>query len=125
MRAAEAQQAGLTEDKLAKVADYESSDLSERDKMALRYADQVKFHPQGVTEGFLAELRKHFSDAEISEIAFTIGVYGVTHHWSSSVGEDVLDETTGESLVDPEGPFGKDGFTQLYSALHRPLPDRD
>jgi len=122
MRAAEAQQAGLTEEKLAKVVDYEASDLPEREKLALRYADQVRFHPQGVSAEFLAELKRYFSDAEICEIAVTTMTYALSHSLASSIGEDALDEA-GESLVDPHGPFGKDGFTQLYSPLRVPLPD--
>jgi hypothetical protein len=108
----------LTEAHLQQVADYECSDLSEREKWALRYIDQVKYNPQGVTDEFMAGLRHYFTDAEINELAVTVMSYSIFHHWRSSIGEDVVDEH-GVSLADPDGPFGRDGFfasTMPYSS---------
>jgi hypothetical protein len=99
------------------VVDFENSDLTEREKMALRYAEQVKYYPQGITDEFFAELKQHFSDAEICEIGYILLAYGGAHNFLSSIREDVLDEN-GESLVSPDGPFGKDGFPLVFNT-HR------
>jgi hypothetical protein len=95
--------------------DYEDSDLSAREKWALRYADLVKYNPQGVRDEFLSDLRAYFSDEEINEIAVTVMSYSVFHHWRSSLGEDIVSED-GLSLADPDGPFGRDGFTIVRSS---------
>ena len=96
-RTAEGQQAGLTNEKILKVQNYERTDLSEREKMALRYADKLKLDPQSVDEEFITELKRHFSDAEICEIGYIMMAYGGAHNFLSSIKEDVLDEN-GESL---------------------------
>ncbi len=58
-------------------ADFENSDLSEREKMALRFVDFLKYNPQGVSEEFLDDLKGQFSDSEIVEMGFFMGAYGV------------------------------------------------
>ena len=92
----------MTNEKISKVRDYERSDLSEREKMALRYADALKLDPQGVTEEFLDRLRSHFSDAEICEMGYFMMAYGGAHNFLSSIKERVLDDD-GNDISDTDG----------------------
>ncbi len=61
---------GLTEDLVAELFDYESSErFSEREKAALRYADAFKRGEHAIdSDAVFAELHKHFSDEEIIEL---------------------------------------------------------
>ena len=70
VRSAAAIAAGLTEEKVQEVWNYESSTLlSEREKVALRFADHMKHDiDKADDDAFYAELRKHFSDSEIVEL---------------------------------------------------------
>ena len=70
--------------------------------MALRFADALKYNPQGVTDEFLEELKQHFSDAQIVEIGFFMGAYGGAHNLFSAVKERVLDDD-GHDISDAEG----------------------
>jgi len=63
---------GATEDLVAKLADYEHSDLSERTKAALRLADRLTGEHPAVEEPFYDELRRHFSDDQILDLGMTI-----------------------------------------------------
>ena len=63
---------GATEDLVAKLADYEASDLPERTKMALRLADRLTGDTPAVDEAFHDELRRHFSDEQILDLGMTI-----------------------------------------------------
>jgi len=63
---------GATEDLVAKLADYEHSDLSERTKAALRLADRLTGENPAVDEPFYDELRRHFSDDQILDLGMTI-----------------------------------------------------
>jgi hypothetical protein len=45
-----------------------SHDLSERERLALEYADRVSATPVDVSENFFAELRQLFSEREIVEL---------------------------------------------------------
>jgi len=70
--------------------------------MALRYADRLKLGPWGLDEAFIAQLKKHFSDEEISEIGYIMLAYGGAHNFLSSIGERVFDED-GNDLEQAEG----------------------
>jgi alkylhydroperoxidase family enzyme len=63
---------GATEDLVAKLADYERSDLPERTKMALRLADRLTGETPAVDDTFHDELRRHFSDEQILDLGMTI-----------------------------------------------------
>jgi alkylhydroperoxidase family enzyme len=63
---------GATEDLVAKLADYEESDLPERTKMALRYADRLWSSSPVIDPAFHAELRRHFTDDQILDLGMTI-----------------------------------------------------
>lgn len=55
----------------------EAPDLSEREKMALRYADLVATNHFAIDDAFFAELHRHFTEAEIVELGINIGaVFG-------------------------------------------------
>ena len=57
---------------MSKLADYESSDLPERTKAALRLADKLSGDDRAVDAAFMAALREHFTDGEILDLGMTI-----------------------------------------------------
>jgi alkylhydroperoxidase family enzyme len=63
---------GATEDLVAKLADYEHSDLPARTKAALRLADRLTGEQPTVDEAFYEELRRELSDDEILDLGMTI-----------------------------------------------------
>jgi alkylhydroperoxidase family enzyme len=63
---------GATEDLVARLADYEASDLPERTKAALRLADRLWGDPGSVDPAFHEDLRRHFSDDQILDLAMSI-----------------------------------------------------
>jgi alkylhydroperoxidase family enzyme len=63
---------GASETLVAKLADYEASDLPERTKAALRLADRLTADNSTVDETFYAQLRSHFSDEQILDLGMTI-----------------------------------------------------
>jgi len=63
---------GATEDLVAKLADYEHSDLPERTKAALRLADRLAGDEPTVDPAFYEALRRHFSDDEILDLGMTV-----------------------------------------------------
>ncbi len=61
-------QGNLTEDKIQKMHDYEQSDLTEREKMALRLADKLALDHRGLDAPFMARLKAQFSEEEIIDL---------------------------------------------------------
>jgi hypothetical protein len=56
----------------AKIARYETSDLPDSTKAALRLADTVIIHPNSVDPALYGQLREHFSDEQIAELLIDI-----------------------------------------------------
>jgi len=63
---------GATEDLVAKLADYEASDLPPRTKMALRFADRMTGDKPVIDPEFHAALRQHFTDDQILDLGMTV-----------------------------------------------------
>ncbi len=62
---------GATEEVVAKLADYEASDLPDRTKAALRLADRLAGTDPSIDVDFYDELRRHLSDDEILDLGMT------------------------------------------------------
>ena len=62
---------GATEDVVAKLADYEASDLPERTKAALRLAERLAGPDPIVDANFYEALRRDLSDDEILDLGMT------------------------------------------------------
>lgn len=69
-------EAGLSEEDVDAVGNYEGSSLAPREKAALRLADQMLLtNPGGVLDDALyRELREYYSNAEILELGVVLGV---------------------------------------------------
>ena len=57
---------------MAKLADYEASDLPERTKMALRFADRMTGDRPAIDADFHAALRRHFTEDQILDLGMTM-----------------------------------------------------
>ena len=63
---------GATEDVVAKLEDYEASDLPERTKAALRLADRLAGEQPRIDAELHAQLRAHFTDDQIIDLGMTL-----------------------------------------------------
>jgi alkylhydroperoxidase family enzyme len=68
VRYAGARHAGATEAKIAAVNDESSDLLSARERAAIRFAEKLAVDHQKVDDAQWAEMRSHFSEAEIIEL---------------------------------------------------------
>lgn len=68
MRYAGARHAGLTEAKIAAIDDESSDALSGRERAAIRFAEKLAIDHHKVDDALWAELRQHFSEAEVIEL---------------------------------------------------------
>lgn len=64
---------GLTEAKLRALSDFENSaELSDLEKLAIRYAVHLTVTPVEIPDELFAELRKHLSDPQLVELTAAI-----------------------------------------------------
>ena len=65
--------AGLTDEKLLALADYETSpELTDLEKLAIRYAVEMTRTPVEVPDELFSRLREHFNDQQIVELTSAI-----------------------------------------------------
>ena len=69
MRYAGARHAGATEAKIAAIDDESSDLLSGRERAAIRFAEKLAVDHHKVDDAMWTEMRRHFSDAEMIELA--------------------------------------------------------
>ncbi|MDG2427682.1 MAG: hypothetical protein P8M16_04580 [Acidimicrobiales bacterium] len=66
-------QQGLTEEMYAHVDEYENrEDYSDQERLAIQFAERFALEHRTLDSTFFAEMRRHFSDVEILELATTI-----------------------------------------------------
>jgi alkylhydroperoxidase family enzyme len=75
VRYAGARQAGLTEVKIAALDTLDSELFSPRERAALTFADLMATDHHKVDDALFAELRRHFSEAEIVELGVSTAIF--------------------------------------------------
>ena len=67
---------GVTEEMYAHVAEYrEREDYSEREKLAIEYAERFALEHLAIDDAFFTRLREHFADAEILDLTICVADY--------------------------------------------------
>lgn len=66
---------GVTDEVVAALEDYEHGPFSEREKAALRYADQMYFDHHKIDDALFAELHARFADDELLELSWAIAEF--------------------------------------------------
>jgi alkylhydroperoxidase family enzyme len=74
-RYASGRRQGITEEMVAALSDYEGGPFTEREKAALRYADQMYVDHHKVDDVLWAALRREYSDDEIFELSWVIAEF--------------------------------------------------
>jgi AhpD family alkylhydroperoxidase len=71
-----ARQAGLTEDRVALIADeFETSDLSPAEKTVIRFVDSFLADPHGLTDEQRHELLEHFDAGQVVELTAGVALF--------------------------------------------------
>lgn len=84
---------GVDPKKVEAIWDFRSSPLyGEAERVALDFAIAAASQPNGVTEQMFAEMRKHWSEAQIVEIAAVVAVFGFLNRWNDTMGTPLEQE---------------------------------
>ena len=67
--------------------------------MALRYADAITWDPSSADDAMWADLKRHFSEAELVELGYLVGVFAGGQRWIHTLqvqhGDIATESTTG------------------------------
>ena len=87
-RYAGARHAGATEEKIAAIDDPSSDLLSARERAAIAYGEKLAVDHHHVDDALWAELRRHFSEAEIIELTVHATLYIGLGRFNEVIGLD-------------------------------------
>jgi alkylhydroperoxidase family enzyme len=97
-RSVQAGRKGLTEDKYDDLLHFaDSPKFTEREKVALTYASAIVWNAEIADEALWAKLRRHFSNPELVELGFFIGLTLGQQRWIKTLGighREVLADTS-------------------------------
>ena len=68
-------QQGLTEEMINSLADVESANVTERERLAVRFAELMAIDHNSIGDRFFEELRSEFTDPEIFELGMITGQF--------------------------------------------------
>ncbi len=77
---------GWTEEQIRELANFEKrSDFTDAEKAALRFAERMTRDPHSVDDALWSELRKHFDEGEIVEIAAAVGLFNYFNRFNDAL----------------------------------------
>jgi alkylhydroperoxidase family enzyme len=77
---------GYTEDQVEHLADFRTrSDFSDKEKVALEFAERMTTNPQGIDEELWSRLRAHFDEGEVIELSAAIGLFNYFNRFNDAL----------------------------------------
>lgn len=81
-----AHRVGMSDKKLEAVTEYRTSPLfTEAERVALDFAVAAASQPNGVNDELFEKMKKHWSDAQIVEIAGAVALNGFLNRWNDTM----------------------------------------
>ena len=72
---------------VAEVLSWRDSDLfSSSERLALEYAERITYSDQQVDDAFFAELRKHFTEAQVVELTAAVALENFRSKFNPTLG---------------------------------------
>ena len=97
---------GVSEEKVAEIANYKKSPLfSDAERSALDLAIAASSVPNTVTDEMFAELHRHWSEEQIVEIVATVAALGFLNRWNTTMATPIEPEplAVGQKHLAPHG----------------------
>jgi alkylhydroperoxidase family enzyme len=77
---------GWSDDQLSHLAEYAGrADFTAREKVALRLAERMTLDSNHVDEELWADLRRHFDEGEVVELAAVIGLFNYFNRFNNAL----------------------------------------
>ena len=95
-----AKQFGVSDEAISGLNDPERFPFPPEQGVALRFADAITDGPAGVSDELFAELRRHWSEPQIVEIACVIGLFNYFNRFNNALKMEI-------TLADPERLAGQ------------------
>jgi alkylhydroperoxidase family enzyme len=115
--------AGVSDDKIAAL-DYRWDDFDPRTRAALKFTRQMTLEPHLIADADIADLKTHFNDAEIIELAFIVGRFNATNRWTDGTGipQDNRFDDSGATLISPTSAQWTDAASTAAPTTRKERP---
>lgn len=80
-----AEKTGSSKEQIARLRDFESGPFTQKEKAALRFGLQMTRDPTRVSDATFEELRRHFDEGEIVEIAAVVGLFNYFNRFNEAL----------------------------------------
>ncbi len=116
----------MDEELIAAIHDPRNSDLEPRVRLAMLFVERwVADAARSIDDAFFAELREHFSERELLELAITTGTVELSHKFNTAFGVTPRHEGDTYQVGTPAAPrFMRDHLAALGIESPRADPDR-
>ena len=78
----------MTEAQVSCLLDQGLADFAPAERAALAFAEELTRHPEGVAEATFAELRKHWSERQVVELAAVACLFNSFNRFNNALGVD-------------------------------------
>jgi alkylhydroperoxidase family enzyme len=75
----------VSEDAISALGDSDHPDWTPRERVALRYAEQVTLDAKAVSDALYAELKQHFDDGQIIELTFAVSLFNMFNRFNDAL----------------------------------------
>ena len=83
---ASSKRAGLTPENWKALKNPQAASFSDKEKAALAFAEKLTRTPAAILDADIAALKTHFSDAQIVDLDFLIGLANLTNRFTDPLG---------------------------------------
>lgn len=80
----------------------DSSVLSDRHRAAMRFAGQLITDPTSISDDLMAEVRRHFSAAEVLELCHHVLFFNISHRYAAALH---IEPPQGRTIAVKPNPF--------------------
>ncbi len=97
---------GIDERKLAAIWEYRTSPLfTEAERVALDFSAAAAAQPNDVSDELFEEMKRHWTEGQIVEIAATVALFGFLNRWNDTMATPLEEEPVeiGEKFLAARG----------------------
>jgi len=86
---ASSKRVGVTPEEWTKLKAGDYAGFDDKEQAALKFAEKLTRAPQSITDGDIASLKRHFSEAEIVDLDLLIGLANLTNRFTDPLGAEL------------------------------------
>lgn len=76
---------GFTDPEIREMRDPGAADLTDQERVALMYAEEVTLRPGAVSDAIFKELTAHFSEPQIVELTMLVALYNMVNRFNEAL----------------------------------------